>query len=434
MKHGSGLVNSFGVFQSYYTAHLLSGSSPSAVSWIGSVQIFCLMALSAVIGPLNDRGHARALVVAGTALLAVGFLATSFVTRYWHVLLAQGLCMGLGACCISVPSIALVPLYFRRRRARAMAAATVGSGLGATTYPLLFESLQRSVGFAWAVRAMGLVAVVLCLFALAVMRPRTLRERPAWMLQQGRRGRAGGLSLAWFVDTGAFKERPFQLYCAAIFFNNLVFFNAPYYLQSYALAHGMAASGLAHYLVAILNACTIPGRIAPSFVADRVGALDTYIAVLACTCLSLLYWVSVSTPAGNVAFAVLYGLFSGGVVSLATVVVTNITPDLSRLGTRLGMVSVLKGVGSLLGPPLSGAMLDATGGYLGVQLFAAMGILLTTVFSVVLRVVLARRDARVLRGEGGLEKEADKTEQGARQIRGSRRLFLLMRTREPSPG
>src|SRR5699024_4460006 len=112
----------------------------------------------------------------------------------------------------------------------------------------------------------------------------------------------------------------------------------------------------------ILNACTIPGRIAPSFVADRVGALDTYIAVLACTCLSLLYWVSVSTPAGNVAFAVLYGLFSGGVVSLATVVVTNITPDLSRLGTRLGMVSVLKGVGSLLGPPLSGAMLDATGG------------------------------------------------------------------------
>ena len=175
MKHGSGLVNSFGVFQSYYTAHLLSGSSPSAVSWIGSVQIFCLMALSAVIGPLYDRGHARALVVAGTALLAVGFLATSFVTRYWHVLLAQGLCMGLGACCISVPSIALVPLYFRRRRARAMAAATVGSGLGATTYPLLFESLQRSVGFAWAVRAMGLVAVVLCLFALAVMRPRTLR-------------------------------------------------------------------------------------------------------------------------------------------------------------------------------------------------------------------------------------------------------------------
>ncbi|GJN84519.1 hypothetical protein PLIIFM63780_008076 [Purpureocillium lilacinum] len=429
-----GLVNSFGVFQSYYTAHLLSGSSPSAVSWIGSVQIFCLMALSAVIGPLYDRGHARALVVAGTALLAVGFLATSFATRYWHVLLAQGLCMGLGACCISVPSIALVPLYFRRRRARAMAAATVGSGLGATTYPLLFESLQRSVGFAWAVRAMGLVAVVLCLFALAVMRPRTLRERPAWMLQQGRRGRAGGLSLAWFVDTGAFKERPFQLYCAAIFFNNLVFFNAPYYLQSYALAHGMAASGLAHYLVAILNACTIPGRIAPSFVADRVGALDTYIAVLACTSLSLLYWVSVSTPAGNVAFAVLYGFFSGGVVSLATVVVTNITPDLSRLGTRLGMVSVLKGVGSLLGPPLSGAMLDATGGYLGVQLFAAMGILLTTVFSVVLRVVLARRDARVLRGEGGLAKEADKTEQVACQIRGSRHLFSLMRKREPPAG
>ncbi|UNI24650.1 hypothetical protein JDV02_010382 [Purpureocillium takamizusanense] len=392
------------------------------------------MALSAVIGPLYDRGHARALVAAGTALLAAGFVATSFSTRYWQVLLAQGLCMGLGACCISVPSIALVPLYFRRRRARAMAAATVGSGLGATTYPLLFESLQRSVGFGWAVRAMGLVAVVLCLFALAVMRPRTLRERPAWMtMRQGRGVGVGGLSLAWFVDTAAFKERPFQLYCAAIFFNNLVFFNAPYYLQSYALAHGMTASGLAHYLVAIANACTIPGRIVPSFIADRVGALDTYIAVLGCTFLSLLYWVSVATPAGNVAFAVLYGFFSGGVVSLATVVVTNITPDLSRLGTRLGMVSVLKGVGSLLGPPLSGAMLDATGGYLGVQLFAAMGFLLTTVFMVVLRLVVARRDARVLRGEGGTVKDGDKREEGYHQIRGSRRLLRLMRIRGPPP-
>ncbi|KND94330.1 Riboflavin transporter MCH5 [Tolypocladium ophioglossoides CBS 100239] len=388
-----GFVNSFGVFQSYYAAHLLRASPPSAISWIGSLQVFALMALAVVVGPLYDLGHARALLVAGTLLLVAGFVLTSVATRYWHVLLAQGLCMGLDACCLSVPSMAIVPLYFARRRARAMAVGTVGSGLGATLYPLMFERLQARLGFAWAIRAMGLVALVLCVFAIVVIRrPPTPTEKPAW-----RRGR---FSLRWFVDTSAFKEHTFLLYCAAIFFNNLVFFNSPYYLQSYALAHGMQASSLAPYLVALLNASTIPGRLVPSLFDDRCGPLDTYVVVCACTCASVLYWISVSNAAGNVTFAVLYGFFSGGVVSLATVVVTNITPDLGRLGTRLGMVSILKGVGSLVGPPISGAILGATGEYLGIQLFAALGMLMTTVLSVALRIVLVRRHLSLLK-QGG---------------------------------
>ncbi|PNY29105.1 Riboflavin transporter MCH5, partial [Tolypocladium capitatum] len=379
-----GLVTSFGVFQSYYAANLLRTSTPSAISWIGSLQVFALMALSVIIGPLYDLGHARALLLAGTLLLVAGFMLTSVATRYWHVLLAQGLCMGLGACCLSVPSMAIVPMYFRRRRARAMTIATVGSGLGATLYPLMFEQLQGRLGFGWAVRIMGLVALALCVFAMIVIRPLAQpREKPAWQ--------RGGFSLRWFIDTSAFKERTFLLFCAAIFFNNLVFFNSPYYIQSYALAHGMQmnVSPLASYLVALLNASTIPGRLVPSLFADRFGPLDTYVVVCACTCGSVLYWISVTNAAGNVAFAVLYGFFSGGVVSLATVVVTNITPDLGRLGTRLGMVSILKGVGSLVGPPISGAILDATGEFLGIQLFTALGMMMTTVLSVALRIVLS---------------------------------------------
>ncbi|GME42261.1 mfs monocarboxylate transporter [Neofusicoccum parvum] len=33
-----GLLNSFGAFQTYYEDHLLKDSSPSAISWIGSIQ------------------------------------------------------------------------------------------------------------------------------------------------------------------------------------------------------------------------------------------------------------------------------------------------------------------------------------------------------------------------------------------------------------
>jgi MFS family permease len=287
-------------------------------------------------------------------------------------------CTGLGTSFISVPSIAAVPPYFRRRRARAMSLATVGSGLGSTLYPLMFQSLQARVGFPWALRAMGLVALVLCVFALCVVRPVRHGGRP---------------SVKWSLDTAAFSERTYVLYCVAIFFNNLVFFNSPYYLQSYAVRNGMAGSALAQHLVALLNACTIPGRILPSFFADRYGALDTYIVVCACASVSVFCWVGAVSAAGNIAFAVVYGFFSGGVVALATVVITSITPDLGRLGTRLGMVNIIKGVASLVGPPISGAILGSTGKYLGIQLFAALGLMLTTLFSVALRMVLVREES-----------------------------------------
>lgn len=328
-------------------------------------------------------------------------MLASISTTYWAVLLSQGICIGLGTCCLSVPSIAIVPMYFKARRARAMALATVGSGLGSTLYPLMFENLQAKVGFGWAMRAMGFVSLVMCTFALVVIRPKaawsasssssssSAAVKPAWQQQRW-------FSLGWFVDKSAFREPTYLLYCIAIFFNNLVFFNSPYYLQNYALTHGMQGSHVAHYLVAILNASTIPGRIIPSFFADRFGPLDTYIIVCGFASASIFYWISATTAAGNIAFAVIYGFFSGAVVSLATVVITSITPDLGRLGTRLGMVNIIKGVGSLVGPPISGAILAATNKYLGIQLFAALGLMLTTIFSLALRIVLARRESKAL--------------------------------------
>lgn len=156
----------------------------------------------------------------------------------------------------------------------------------------------------------------------------------------------------------------------------------------------MRGHDLTRYLLSIMNASSIPGRIIASLIADKVGALDTFAVICAFSSASIFYWISVSNVAGNIAFPVLYGFFSGGVVALASVVITYITPDMSRLGTRLGMISILKGIASLIGPPISGALLGATGNYLGVQLFSALGMMLTALFSGALRVDIARVDHR----------------------------------------
>ena len=148
--------------------------------------------------------------------------------------------------------------------------------------------------------------------------------------------------------------------------------------------------GLVAYLLSIMNSATLPGRIIPSYIADKVGSLDTYIVVTTLSATTIFYWISVVNTAGSVSFAVMWGLFSGGVVALSNVVLTDMTPDLSRLGTRLGMVNIIKGVGGLIGPPISGAILDSTDDYLGVQLFSASSMMLAALMMLALRVCLTR--------------------------------------------
>ncbi|QKD48704.1 major facilitator superfamily domain-containing protein [Fusarium oxysporum Fo47] len=351
----------YGVFQNYYETELLAGTSASVISWVGSVQIFCFVAVAVITGPLYDMGYCRSLIIAGAAFETGGFMLTSISTKFWQILLAQGICVGLGMCFISMPSMAIVPLYFGKRRARAMATATIGSGLGAAVYPLIFQNLLAKVGFGWTIRVLGFITLAMCLFALFTLKPRPNPEKPAWQVK--------GFSWRWFIDLSAFKELTY----------------------GYALAHGMQGLTLFGYLLTIMNASSIVGRIVSSFVADKFGSLDTYVVVLTFGGASIFYWLSVVNIAGNVAFVVLWVFFSGGVVSLTNVVLTGITPDLSRLGTRLGMVSMIKGLGGLIGPPISGAVLDATGQYLGVQLIAACGMMLTAVVMLVLRLVVAGR-------------------------------------------
>ena len=103
-----GFTLSYGVFQAYYKHELLAHSSPSAISWIGTIQGWLLILVGVLSGPLFDLGYFRSMLFFGNFLVVLGIMMLSLATKYWHVFLAQGLCMGLGAGLLYVPSLALV--------------------------------------------------------------------------------------------------------------------------------------------------------------------------------------------------------------------------------------------------------------------------------------------------------------------------------------
>lgn len=143
-------MNTFGVYQTYYESGELFQTSSTTISWIGSVQTFCLLFIGALTGPVFDAGYFRALLYAGSFLVVFGQMMLSLCTELWQVVLAQGICIGIGTglrklqrapkvylsgllinrIAVFVPSVAIISTYFSKKLALAMGFAASGSGSG----------------------------------------------------------------------------------------------------------------------------------------------------------------------------------------------------------------------------------------------------------------------------------------------------------------
>ena len=120
----------YGAYQDYYQRQLLNSYSASTLSWIGTLNATLLISTGVLAGPLFDRGYVRHLMVLGAFLTVFGQMMLSLSTEYYQVMLAQGLCAGLGAGLIYVPAIAMVNVNFLTRRALVMGLVTSGASVG----------------------------------------------------------------------------------------------------------------------------------------------------------------------------------------------------------------------------------------------------------------------------------------------------------------
>jgi peptide chain release factor 1 len=206
-----GYTNSFGIFQSYYASSL--SLPPSTISWIGSVQIFCIFAMGTFSGRAFDAGYYLPLLIAGSSLQLLGIFTTSVSSTYWQLFLAQGLCQGLGNGLVFAPTVAHVATYFSRKRSLAISTAATGAATGGVVFPLIAQQLLPRIGFGWTMRIMGFVVFVNVVIILIVMKVR-LKPR-----------RSGPL-----VDLAAFKELPYLLFSIGMFFTLWATYFAYYYV------------------------------------------------------------------------------------------------------------------------------------------------------------------------------------------------------------
>ncbi|GLA42794.1 hypothetical protein AnigIFM63309_011527 [Aspergillus niger] len=337
-----GIINTFGVYQSYYETSLLRDYSPSSIAWIGTVQSFLLLSMGIIVGPIFDRGYIKFLIIAGTFLIVFGLMMTSLSKEYYQFFLAHGVAVGLGSGLLFIPSVAIPVTYFTSRRAVAMGIAASGGSVGAVIFPIVFHKLIDRVGFGWTTRVIAFVALASLLFSIAVMKSRLPPPTPARQL----------------LDLMAFRDIPFLIYCLALFFDLVGLYFPYFYLPTYFTTYLHAGDNISFYVLSILSASSFFGRIAPNMLADRLGSLNVMILVSLVVTVLAFAWMGIHSNAGAIVFAVIYGFASGTVVALMPPVLALLCPDMAVVGTWMGMSFVFAGLGILIGNPIAGALLD----------------------------------------------------------------------------
>ncbi|KAI1849184.1 hypothetical protein JX266_005145 [Neoarthrinium moseri] len=336
-----GIINSFGVFQTYYRTDLLRTSSSSDISWIGSLQ-GALPAMGGVFtGPLYDAGYFRGLIIVGNVLVVLGMFMTSLCTQYWQIILAQGVCVGVGCGIMFLPSAAVVSQWFAKRRGLALGVQSIGSPIAGILLPIMFGRLQPQIGFGWATRAIAFLMLALSVIPITSMKTRVPRAA---------KRRA-------FFDKSILTDLPFLLFVAQMFCTYLGMYVPFFYVQLYSVKMGISSTEFSPYLVTILNAGSIFGRVVPNYFADRFGPIQMLIFTTFASAVLIFSWIGIKNLPGLIVFCILYGFFSGGITSGTLAAMVPYVPNLERLGTRMGTFFFAMGVSVLIGTPIGGAIL-----------------------------------------------------------------------------
>jgi MFS family permease len=370
----------FGAFQAYYREVLLKSNSQSSISWIGTVQAFLLIFFGVMSGPLFDLGYFRSMLLVGNFLVVFGIMMLSLSTTYWQVFLSQGVCMGLGAGLLYIPSLALVGIWFSKKRALAMGIVMSGIAVGGVIYIIMFDKLTKSAGFPWAIRAIGFVALT----AAALSIPALLSG--SGMLAHRRKARA-------LFDKSALHDKLFLIFTASTFFTFLGYIVPYFYIPTFAQEKLGTSPSLALYMLVFSIAGSFFGRLLSGLLAHYIGAIVTWILCTFSSGILALSWISIEKESSFIAFSVLWGFFSAALVTVPSAAFANITPDLSRLGTRLGMSWSVSSIASLIGAPIAGALLKTKDGktdFIGVQIWSGVCLMVGTCWLLVLWIVTVK--------------------------------------------
>ncbi|KAI8986278.1 MFS general substrate transporter [Trametes punicea] len=348
-----GFGYSYGIFQDYYTSHPpFDKASGVAISAVGTVSLAIqygeVIFLSFMFGRYPD--FLRIGMWSGLLLYFVALFCSSFATEVWQLILLQGVGVGIGGGLLYMPVIKLLSEWFSERRGLAGGIIFAGTGVGGFVFPFALNALLDRVGFRWALRIWAIGTSLFSAMALSCMRSRF--PVPRYIAGQ-RRPR--------FIppQLGFMRSPLFWAFAITNLLQGLSYFPVSLYIATFT--RSISSQLTATVVLALFNSSAVVGQIVLGHLSDRfpypvimaVSALGSGLA-------AFFLWGFANAATFLYFFAVIFGGLSGGFSSTwPTAAVESAGEQPEYAGMALAGTAFFKGISAVIGPIISGLLLEA---------------------------------------------------------------------------
>lgn len=232
----------------------------------------------------------------GVLFQGAGYVAASFASKIWHLYLSQGILVGLGIGFLYIPSIAIIPQWFDRKRSLASAVSASGSGIGGLVFALSTGKMIRDLSLAWALRITGIVLTTASFVAVSLVRDRDniiQPEQSLFSLKILRKGQVL-LLLAW------------------AFISLFGYITIQFSMSAFARSIGLDAAQ-ADLVTALLSTGTACGRPIGGFASDYFGRIKVAVVL---TFATGIFCFAIWLPADSLGVTCLFAILAGGIYGI----------------------------------------------------------------------------------------------------------------------
>lgn len=353
-------VFGFGVFLKPLSAEF--GWDRGALSGAFALSALLTGIFSLICGRLSDRYGPRRLVTIAGLLVSVGFLMMSQIDQLWQVYVVWAL-IGSGIGFSATPIVSSIPRWFTHKRGIATAIPLAGFNFGAAIGPLLIQWLISSYSWQQAFIVLGFIPLLLTV-PLAQFTKRDPQEMNLLPYGEDKPAQtpssiiptSAGLTFTQMLRTWRFWVFGFIQFSFGFFMQIVVVHIAPH-------ASDIGVSALvAASILSIVAGSRIIGVLGTGFLSERISGRLLLSGFFMALTLGLVWLLFAGDAAGFYLFAIVFGLTSGGIIPLFTLVPAKLF-GLRNLGVVSGAFLLLATIGGGIGSPLAGYIFDVSGSY-----------------------------------------------------------------------
>ncbi|RVX72955.1 hypothetical protein B0A52_03308 [Exophiala mesophila] len=361
-----GIIASYGIYLSYYISNdTFEGTSDLSFAFVGGANFATAMACTPLVNVCIRKFGTNIPMYFGAVCFAGGFIAASFASEFWHLVLSQGIMVGVGTGFIWMPATPLLPQWFRRNRSLAQGISAGGSGVGGIIWSFSTVPMIENLGLGWALRITGMCALVVLLTASYLVRDRNEIIRPRIKP----------------LDVQLLKRRQVWMLMGFTAFSMLGYIVLTFTLSSFALSLGLSQDQ-AGVITGMLNLGTLLGRPFIGVLSDHFGRLT--IASLF-TFLNAVFTFAIWIPTNSYGLLIFLAIIVGPTAGVFWATITPICAevvDLKELPSTLAIMWLTVMLPALFSTAigLELRMPESSRPYLAPQIYTGVAFIIATLF------------------------------------------------------